>query len=154
IEEPLHEKGHYSIRYAEFVVPLVKAVQEQQEHIETLTQRIETLERLLGNTSQQQPENSDEENKVANSKGFVLYQNIPNPFDKTTTIKAELPQEVNQAKIIIYNLQGLELEQYPIAERGIVSVSISAGRFPSGMYIYALVADEKIIDTKKMILTK
>jgi hypothetical protein len=34
----------YGLRYAEFVVPLVKAVQEQQEQIEEQRQRIERLE--------------------------------------------------------------------------------------------------------------
>ena len=34
------------IRYAEFVVPLVKAVQEQQEIIEQLIERIEVLEKI------------------------------------------------------------------------------------------------------------
>ena len=35
----------YGLRYAEFVVPLVKAVQEQQKIIEDLRRRIEELER-------------------------------------------------------------------------------------------------------------
>lgn len=45
IEKPVNENGIYSIRYSEFVVPLVKAVQEQQKIIEELTKRIEVLER-------------------------------------------------------------------------------------------------------------
>lgn len=36
LEKPTNEKGHYGLRYAEFVVPLVKAVQEQQVMIEEL----------------------------------------------------------------------------------------------------------------------
>ena len=39
------ENGIYSLRYSEFVVPLVKAVQEQQKIIEALTKRIEQLEK-------------------------------------------------------------------------------------------------------------
>jgi len=35
----------FRLRYAEFVVPLVKAMQEQQEIIEQLIERIEVLEK-------------------------------------------------------------------------------------------------------------
>ncbi len=45
VEVPQNEKSMYSLRYAEFVVPLVKAVQEQQELIKKLTNRIEELEK-------------------------------------------------------------------------------------------------------------
>ena len=41
---PENEKDHYAIKHAEFVVPLVKAVQEQQELIDELMKRIEVLE--------------------------------------------------------------------------------------------------------------
>jgi hypothetical protein len=40
---PQNEKDHYSLRYAEFVVPLVKAVQEQQEMIEQLREEVARL---------------------------------------------------------------------------------------------------------------
>ncbi|MFK5856342.1 MAG: tail fiber domain-containing protein [Bacteroidota bacterium] len=36
VDTPENEKDHYGLRYSEFVVPLVKAVQEQQEMIEQL----------------------------------------------------------------------------------------------------------------------
>ncbi len=42
---PQNETDLYGIRYAEFVVPLVKAVQEQQVIIEKLLKRIEALEK-------------------------------------------------------------------------------------------------------------
>ena len=51
VDKPKNEKDHYSLRYSEFVVPIVKAIQEQQEIIENqqklindLLKRIETLE--------------------------------------------------------------------------------------------------------------
>ena len=44
VEAPKNEKDHYSLRYAEFVVPLVKGMQEQQALIEELLARIEELE--------------------------------------------------------------------------------------------------------------
>ena len=43
VEKSKDENGIYSLRYSEFVVPLVKAVQEQQKIIEELTRRIEAI---------------------------------------------------------------------------------------------------------------
>jgi hypothetical protein len=52
VDGPKNEKDNYGLRYAEFVVPLVKAVQEQQDLIQrqqqlidNLTRRIEELEK-------------------------------------------------------------------------------------------------------------
>jgi trimeric autotransporter adhesin len=38
-------KGLYTVPYSEFVMPLVKAIQEQQAIIEALTMRLELLEK-------------------------------------------------------------------------------------------------------------
>ncbi|MCB0790510.1 MAG: tail fiber domain-containing protein [Flavobacteriales bacterium] len=47
IDRPQNESDHYGLRYAEFVVPLVKAMQEQQEMIERLQVEIEEMRRLV-----------------------------------------------------------------------------------------------------------
>ena len=44
IDKPRTDAGLYGLRYAEFVVPLVKAVQEQQEEIEMLKDQNKKLE--------------------------------------------------------------------------------------------------------------
>ena len=44
---PQNDKDHYSLRYAEFVVPLVKAVQEQQEMIKQLQEEVARLKGQL-----------------------------------------------------------------------------------------------------------
>ena len=45
VDPAQNENDHYGLRYAEFVVPLVKAVQEQQVMIEELKKEIEELKR-------------------------------------------------------------------------------------------------------------
>ena len=54
VNKPQNDKDHYSLVYGEFVVPLVKAVQEQQTMINQLTKqneelrsRLEKLEKLV-----------------------------------------------------------------------------------------------------------
>jgi trimeric autotransporter adhesin len=44
VDAPKNENDFYGLRYAEFVVPLVKAVQEQQGIIENQNQKIKSLE--------------------------------------------------------------------------------------------------------------
>ena len=43
VDKPKNEKDYYGLRYAEFVVPLVKAIQEQQKMIEELRQEVNKL---------------------------------------------------------------------------------------------------------------
>ncbi len=47
VDAPKNEQSLYGLRYAEFVVPLVKAVQEQQETIETQRQQLENQGKIL-----------------------------------------------------------------------------------------------------------
>jgi hypothetical protein len=44
VDKPKNENDYYGLRYAEFVVPLVKGMQEQQKLIEELMKRIQDLE--------------------------------------------------------------------------------------------------------------
>ena len=47
VVRPKNEKDAYSLRYAEFVVPLVKAVQEQQKMIEDLKKQNEEMKAAI-----------------------------------------------------------------------------------------------------------
>jgi hypothetical protein len=47
VDKPQNDTSHYGLRYAEFVVPLVKAVQEQQEQIELLKKENQALKDSL-----------------------------------------------------------------------------------------------------------
>jgi hypothetical protein len=48
VDTPNNDNDLYGLRYAEFVVPLVKAVQEQQAQIEALKAELEALKEKLG----------------------------------------------------------------------------------------------------------
>jgi hypothetical protein len=47
VDKPKNDNSHYGLRYAEFVVPLVKAVQEQQQLIEEQRQAIIEIRKEL-----------------------------------------------------------------------------------------------------------
>lgn len=84
----------------------------------------------------------------------ILYDNIPNPFNTNTEIKFKTPLTFSTAKLVIYNLQGLEIQDYNITQGGNGSVTIQGSQLAAGMYLYSLFVDNTLIDTKRMVLTK
>lgn len=145
VDEPKNENDHYGIRYAEFVVPLVKAVQELSSKVEEQQQQIQLL---LDSKSEIVSK------ETSGNTHATLLQNNPNPFNSETEIKLTLPENVGHAAIMIYNLEGKQMKNIQVDDRGDVSVKISGNELTAGMYLYALIADGKVVDTKRMILTQ
>ena len=56
--------------------------------------------------------------------------------------------------MIFYDMSGVQLRSYPIIQMGESSIIINANDLTAGMYLYSLIADGQVIDTKRMILTK
>ena len=85
---------------------------------------------------------------------FTLYQNFPNPFNPTTTIKYDLPN-ASEVSLIIYDILGRQVKALVNAKQqpGRYEVQFNASALASGVYIYQLIAD-KFISSKKMILLK
>jgi hypothetical protein len=82
----------------------------------------------------------------------VLYQNAPNPFSARTTIRFEIPQTVQHALLYIFNMNGTLLKSIQIYQRGEGNVILNANEFKAGLYLYSLVTDGRIVDTKQMLL--
>ena len=138
VEIPQDEKDPYAIRYAEFVVPLVKAVQELSARVDKLTGQLLEQKETVANE---------------NNSGAILYQNAPNPFNTSTEIGMSLPETISQANIIVYTLEGKQLKTIPVQSRGTTAVTIRANELAAGMYFYALHVDGKIVGVKRMFLT-
>jgi hypothetical protein len=87
-------------------------------------------------------------------QSFTLFQNFPNPFNPTTTIKFALPV-ASKVKINVYNSLGQLVETLvdKEMESGYHEVNFDASRMASGVYLYQLQA-ENYISVKKMILIK
>jgi len=160
VDAPENGKGAYGLRYAEFVVPLVKAVQELSEQNNAKDAAIASLQAQINELKEK-----DILRSITNETGTTgiidpvmiqckLYQNTPNPFNQETEIKYYLPQEIKIAFLCIYNLQGVQIKQIKITQRGEDSQWISGSELNAGMYLYALIVDGKEVDTKRMILTK
>jgi hypothetical protein len=83
----------------------------------------------------------------------VLYQNTPNPFNKSTLIHYSIPLHVNKSAIIVTDLKGIKLEEFNLSNNVKGFLTIDANRLPAGTYIYALIVDGRLVDSKKMVLT-
>lgn len=149
---PENEDGHYSVAYAQFVVPLVKSVQEQQQMIDELKLKIEEQKQINSELIQKLVTTSDNKQMDGINSNFFLGQNEPNPFTHETTIKYNLPVETNKAVMTIYDLTGKQVKLIDISAHGSSSLVISSDRLDPGIYIYSIIADGKIIDSKRMVI--
>jgi len=147
--------GMLSVDYIGMIPLLVTGLKEQQEQIEKQQLQIEELQALVFSSDIFRSGTHTEETTgvtLANVKTAELYQNAPNPFKERTEIRYYLPQEVQSAAIYIFDLQGSLLKKLPATHSGLVE--IKGSDLHAGMYIYTLVANGQMIDSKRMILTK
>ena len=143
--------GYLSVNYIELIPLLVEVVNTQQKKMDELQAQLEAL--TISQTSRRNViQTATKNNKIVEEA--VLYQNNPNPFSSDTEIAYQLPLSTQKASICIYNMNGAQVAEYPISTFSMGSVIISAESLNAGMYLYSLIADGKVIDTKRMILTK
>lgn len=135
------ETGLYSISYTRVIPILVEAIKEQQKQIDELVMK----------TSQPQINTAISEH--GNAINASLKQNAPNPFTEVTTIKFYLDNNISNAILYVYNLQGKQIKSIQLYERGNGQTSINGYELDAGMYYYSLIADDVIVDTKQMIIT-
>ena len=83
----------------------------------------------------------------------TLYQNTPNPTNSATCIECYLDASASKAFIAVYDLNGLQLKEFPVDHQGKNTVTIGANEFKPGIYMYSLLVDGKLIDTKRMVIT-
>ena len=153
--------GYMYIDYIGMIPLLVNAIGELNAQNEELNAQIAELR--AGNSQQvqavinaQTPAIGDNQSSqiADNFLRNALYQNTPNPFSTSTKITMSLRNDVEQAVVYIFDMQGNMLRTIPVGDRGNVSVTIEGGDLNAGMYIYSLIADGKEIASKRMILTK
>ena len=135
------DDGYLAVNYVEIIPLLIQSIQE-------LSAKLEAAEKSTEHRGETTAFNATEAIETA------LFQNTPNPFTETTVIPCAVAEGVAQAVLYVYNLNGEQIAEYPIASRGNTEVTIVGNSLKAGMYLYSLIADGKVIDTKRMILTK
>lgn len=140
------QKGLKLMDYDQIIPLTVKSIQEQQNQISILKNEIEILKKeveILKNNS-----------TIAIINNNILYQNTPNPFKSSTKIEFSLNKDNFQsASIMIFDLNGNFLKKYLIQDYKENELLIQENEFKPGIFVYTLIVNNVIIDSKKMIIT-
>ena len=146
------QNGNYAVNYNAIIPIVVEAMKEQQKEITQLKSRLSEIENMalaccsINSAKQQQ--------KVSTHDMSYLYQNEPNPFTSSCTIKYFVHDEAKKTSIYIYNLNQQVVLRFENLSIGIGTVNVSANSLPAGNYIYTLQVDGQKIDSKILTVTK
>jgi hypothetical protein len=132
VDKPRTPDGLYALRYAEFVVPLVKAIQEQQAMIVALQGQVQAL--------QQQSDvaivlNADGASGFANADKVAAY---PNPIINSMTVSLNT-QSTGNGILSVYDAGGTLVRQETISvQAGVNTYYLSMPSLAAGYYTLKL----------------
>jgi hypothetical protein len=168
-----------AVNYISFIPLLTKAVQELSSKNDSLQDQIGAQQKINADLQKQidelkamitscatsnipqspvdKPQTPDDRVVRAGSNIFqaLLQQNIPNPFNNSTTIPYSIPPNTADAHINFYDENGKLVKSVKLdSKTSNGNLRISAEELSSGIYRYSLFIDGKIIDTKQMLKTR
>ena len=138
------QDGYLSVNYVELVPILIRSIQELKQELD----EVKGVSKAQTRSSSDKPADFS-----AIASGNVLYQNTPNPFKEQTVIRFLLADDTSDASICIFDMTGKTLKKLPISS-GMDSVSIGGHELGEGMYLYSLIVNGRVIDTKRMVISK
>ncbi len=164
-QNEMGEAGDYQIMQYDAVIPvLTEAIkeqqtiisrqedrmEEQQNTINTLEARLAALEAKFSGAAVPNP-TIDATVGAVTVEGVSLRQNRPNPFQGVTLIDYTIPSDMNNAQLMIYDLNGKALANFDLAP-GDGQVRINAADLSSGVYFYAIENNGQSLARQKMIV--
>lgn len=163
--------GSKGIFYSDLVPVLIEGIKELEDSVETMARQfgafqahIDSLQKQLVALQASVYSNNGDNRQNTNQQGLgnnpnlkngsaKLYQNSPNPFNQETEIAYRLNADAQEAAISIYDLNGAQLKRYSLPKGNVTGkLQLSAYELSPGMYIYALIIDGAMIDSKRMVL--
>ncbi|QEC66620.1 hypothetical protein FRZ67_04645 [Panacibacter ginsenosidivorans] len=157
------EKNPWMVDYGRVTPLIIKAVQElyenQKSEVRNQNDEIEELKKQNADLQKQIDALkamivSNQSTIISQLSSASVQQNIPNPFNHTTTISYTLPQTYSSAKIIVTDKSGKSLKEVNVYGKGNGSLKLDASTLASGAYQYSFYVEGKLVDTKQMLLTK
>lgn len=139
------EDGSKSINYIEMIPLLVQAIGELKSEINRLNNCYQMhIKRFT----------TELEEIGTESIKYALEQNMPNPFSSSTSIGIFLPETTREATLLICDLDGKMLQKKALTKRGKFVETISLNAYEEGLYLYSLIADGVLLQTKRMLFEK
>ncbi|PZR26782.1 MAG: hypothetical protein DI535_13145 [Citrobacter freundii] len=164
VDAPKSNADFYGLRYAEFVVPLVKAVQQ----LHTKTNEIDELKKK--NTALEE-KNAQLEERLKKIEALVLKgesannisatlsaaqldQNAPNPFSSSTIINYTIPENEGAGRLVITDMKGATIRSFNLNGKGRGQVQLNKGSLAAGEYVYSLWVGERMVTSKRMTVAR
>jgi trimeric autotransporter adhesin len=153
VDKPKNMDGLYGLRYSDFVVPLVKAVQELDSVNKKLTQENKNIKEQMAELRQMVLELKNGSTNKVTSISASLEQNTPNPANGTTTIRYHIPETVTSVVLNITNVKGQLVKTMTLIS-GSGQVNLNTSMLAAGTYNYTLYVDGKQVDTKRLVIAR
>lgn len=152
IKKPVFDENNNIVEYLEYksvnylglIAILTASIQELTAEVNKLKENKETYVVYEAAFTQ------EELAKIAQN-GYRLEQNYPNPFQGRSSIAYALPEAENNASIMIFDMTGKTIKEYPLKEKQ-GQIQIDSQDFRPGIYLYSLIGNNKEIITKRMIV--
>ena len=130
-----------------------------EEKVNQLSERVNQLAEQVNGVSESFKKADDESlnQKTAtlsneDADQAMLLQNRPNPYSNETVIPYYLPENAQNANMLITNTQGQMLKRIPLEGTGKGELTLKTADLNQGQYQYTLIIDGQQIQTRKMIV--
>lgn len=128
---------------------LVNSVKELKQENAALQAELSSIKNELAMIKQMLLKQTGEPGSVAR-----IWQNAPNPYSQSTTIRYQVPTSAMSASIKVFSLTGQELHSIDLSGKTAGEVILETGKLEAGTYVYTLLVDGQAVDSKKLVLQK
>jgi trimeric autotransporter adhesin len=148
VDAPNAQKGYYGLRYSEFVVPLVQAVQEQQTIIDDQNAKIENLSSEI-----EELKSMMRASGIGNVPATNRIMPVsPNPVkDGVIQIKYEMSSS-NEAQIIVTDIKGQVVYNGTATANG--QFTIESATLAVGEYFVSMIIDGQKTSSQRFVVVR
>lgn len=152
--KPSSEKGHYSLSYSDFVVPLVKGMQEQEQKIEQqektitqLQQQIDELKKLITSSQNITAANTTNQTSSVEDAASGDVKVYPNPSNGIFTITTNT---ITNGIMEVYDMSGNHIQTVALNSKA-SNYTLNLSGYAKGVYLLNIITNGKKI-TKKVVV--
>ena len=140
-------QGNEYVNYTQLVPILVQAITELKTELDDLKEAV-----AASGTRKVNAATNIATNTLDEGWGSIS-QNTPNPFTGQSTVRVSVPDDASDAYVDILTLNGASIKRIPVSN-GLSEVSLSSFDFAPGTYLYTLVVNGKVSETRRMIVNR